>query len=362
MKPYILTLLALVLIILFTNPAYAAETSFSAQFSLVPTEPPHIDRLSYTLSDTNWSLTFGRLDLKYGPGFFDQMVLGPVIGLNGIAYSASFVGFTYSHFWADLDGAADRRLLGHRLEYAYRTLRFGISETALINGELPFLFYTPLPIPFYALQHIYGKAGLIKNRAVNIVIGIDLHWQPYDDVEFYAEYMADDYSMSVPASAPMRTGALLGAAYRGFANGAELRVEYAKVNKFTYCHFAETSDYVYNGSAIGHWVGPDADILIVQYAWDASDNLRLEPALILQRHGEGALGDRWSYAEDGPSPAFLTGEIEYWGGLKFGSEYRLSDYAVLSGYLQGSLIYKAALSEAEWRFEPEGKLTLSFEL
>ena len=361
MKPYILTLLALVLIIVFPNPVNSSESGLHAQFSLVPMEPPRIDQLSYSLSDTNWSLTFGRLDLKYGPGVFGQMVLGPATGLNGIAYSASLGGFSYAHFWADLDGAADRRLLGHRFEYSFKTLTVGASETMLLYGELPFFFYTPLPIPFYALQHLSLKTGHSNNWATNIVMGIDVHWQPYDDVEFYAEIMADDYALSVPATAPMRTGALLGAAYRGFANGAELRIEYARVNKFTYCHFQEASDYVYHGSAIGHWVGPDADILIAQYAWDANEKVRLAPALVLQRQGEGALGDRWSRTEDGPSPKFLTGEIEYWGGLKLGTEYRLSEHAVIEGYLQGSLIYKAAVVEAEWRFEPEAKVTLSVE-
>jgi hypothetical protein len=361
-KPYVVILLTSLLILTIPGPVNAAESSFQAQFSLVPNEPPRIDQLSYSLSGANWSLTFGRLDLKYGPGVFGQMVLGPVTGLNGLAYSTSFGGFRYSHFWADLDGATDRKLLGHRLEYSFGTLRFGISETALLYGELPFFFYTPLPLPFYALQHISLKQKIVNNASINIVMGIDVHWQPYDDVEFYAEYMADDYSLSVPATAPMRTGALLGVAYRGFNNGAELRVEYAKVNRFTYCHFTEISDYVYHGSSIGHWVGPDADILIAQYAWDVSEKVHLAPALVLQRQGEGALGDRWSYAEDGPSPAFLTGEIEYWGGVKFDAEYRLSEYAVISGYLQGSLVYKAAVDEAEWRFEPEAKLTLSVEI
>ncbi|HAZ22132.1 MAG TPA: hypothetical protein DCY84_07195 [Firmicutes bacterium] len=362
MKQYILVLLTALFIFTIPTSVNAAESSFRAQFSLVPAEVPRIDQLSYSLSDTNWSLTFGRLDLKYGPGVFGQMVLGPVTGLNGIAYSASLGGFSYTHFWADLDGTVERRLLGHRFEYNFKTLTVGASETMLLYGDLPFFFYTPLPIPFYALQHLSLKTGSSNNWASNIVMGIDVHWQPYDDVEFYAEYMADDYSLSVPATAPMRTGALLGAAYRGFTNGAELRIEYAKVNKFTYCHVAEISDYVYYGSAIGHWVGPDADILIAQYAWDASETVRLAPTLVLQRQGEGALGDRWSYAEDGPSPAFLTGEIEYWGGIKFGTEYRLSEHAVIEGYLQGSLVYKAAVVEAEWRFEPEGKLTLSVEL
>ena len=361
MKPYILTLLALVLIIVFPNPVNSSESGLHAQFSLVPMEPPRIDQLSYSLSDTNWSLTFGRLDLKYGPGIFGQMVLGPATGLNGIAYSASLGGFSYAHFWADLDGTADRRLLGHRFEYSFKALTVGASETMLLYGDLPFIFYSPLPIPFYALQHLSTKAGYSKNMYTNIVMGIDVHWQPYEDIEFYAEIMADDYSLSVPATAPMRTGALLGAAYSGFANGAELRIEYARVNRFTYCHYYETSDYVYYGSAIGHWVGPDADILIAQYAWDASEKVRLAPSLVLQRHGESTLGDRWSSVNDGPAPKFLTGEIEYWGGLKLGTEYRLSEHAVIEGYLQGSLIYKAAVVEAEWRFEPEAKVTLSVE-
>ena len=361
MKTCILVLFTVVLFLVAPSPANASESGFHAQFSLVPAESPRIDQFSFSLSDTNWSLTLGRLDPKFGPGVFGQMVLGPVTGLNGIAYSASLGGFSYTHFWTDLDGAADRRLLGHRFEYAFKTLTLGASETMLLYGDLPFFFYTPLPIPFYALQHLSLKTGYSKNMYSNIVMGIDVHWQPYDDVEFYAEIMADDYALSVPATAPMRTGALLGAAYRGFANGAELRIEYARVNKFTYCHVKEISDYVYHGSAIGHWVGPDADILIAQYAWDASDKVHLAPALVLQRQGEGALGDRWSRTEDGPSPKFLTGEIEYWGGLKLGTEYRLSEHAVISGYLQGSLIYKAAVVEAEWRFEPEAKVTLSVE-
>jgi hypothetical protein len=336
LKTFSIIVLSLLLRIVICKPAAAGETTLFGHFSLSPNTVPRIDEFSFSTSYELLALNIGRQELVFGPGQIGNMVLGPQTGLDAIEFSLTFKWLQYRQFWALLDSATDKKFFGHRLEIYAGSVTVGLSETALMVGDIPAAFYIPLPMPYLVTQLlIYYLDGDMPNANANMVLGIDVHWQPYDGLELYGEFLVDDYPFSVPATAPMRTGGLAGLVYRDLPVG-ELVIEYARINRFTYCHYTSKTDYAFLGKSLGHWAGPDTDLVTAKYSWNATEDLTLAPSLTLQRHGEGMLGDRWQKS-DGASPIFLSGEIENSVGLKLDAAYRLSDYAVLSGYLGGAV-------------------------
>lgn len=352
-------LLALTLSIVAAAPALAGDLDLDVQFSLGPSPVPSFDTASITYTGEHWSLEAGRQQIHYGPGGFGQLVVGPAIGLDGLSFSVNYAGFTYHQFWADLDGASDRRFFGHRTEYSNGGLTIGVSDTVVLAGDIPAAFYTPAPWPYILTQWFLRKQVL--NANVNNLIGIDVSWRPIDTLDIYAEVLIDDYPTLPPATAPSRAGGLVGLAYRDYPNQGELRIEYTRINRYTYCHFGDNTEYVYQGAPLGHWLGPDADMLAAEYSWDARENARLSARGFLQRHGEGKLGDIWTPA-DGHSPIILTGEVEWSAGLRLGGTSRLSDNFSISGYVESAFVYKAEVEKIwTFRFEPPaGRLTLNW--
>lgn len=360
MRAFRTVILAFILLLSSAAPALAGDLDLNLQFSLGPSPGLSLDTASITYTGEHWTWAAGRQQIHWGPGEFGQMVLGPTIGLDALSFSASYYGFTWRQFWADLDGPSDRRLFGHRLEYAGGDLTIGLTETMVLVGDIPKAFYLPAPWPYLLTQWFLLVDDEMDNTTANGVLGADICWHPFDQMDIYAEIVIDDYPTLPPATAPARAGGLVGLAYRNYPNEGELRIEYSRLNKFTYCHFTDQTDYVYHGAPLGHWIGPDADMLAAQYSWNPRDNARLSVRGFLQRHGEGQLGDRWD-PTDGWAPQFLTGEAEWWGGLRLGAESHLSDHVTLSGYIENALVYTAE-SERIWtfRFEPAGRLALSW--
>lgn len=347
-KLFCILVLALLVGFAVSEPAVAGETHLFGHFSLSPTTVPRVDEFGLSTTLGPLTLNVGRQEFAFGPGQIGNMVLGPQTGLDAFEFSLTFKWLQYRKFWAILDMVSDRKLFGHRLEVYVGPVTLGISEIALLNGDVPAILYSPLPVSFLVAQALFlGKGAGMTNYQANMVLGLDVKWQPYDGLELYGEFMVDDYPFSVPADAPMRTGGLAGLVYRDLPVG-ELTIEYARINRHAYCHFTVESDYVFLGRSLGHWAGPDTDLVTVKYSWDAAEGLTLAPSLTLQRHGEGKLGDRWQKS-DGASPIFLSGEIENSVGLKLDAAYQLSDYAILSGYLGGAVHCRVGVEEAVWK-------------
>ena len=350
MKLKILSIIVLSILlgITFCRTVAAGETTLFGHVSFSPTVVPRIDEFGLSTTYGPLTLNVGRQELSFGPGQIGNMVLGPQTGLDAIEFALTFKWLQYRQFWALLDSATSKKLFGHRLEIYAGPVTIGLSEVGLFYGETPALFYNPLPFPYLVTQVLfYYNGNDMPNSHANMLLGIDLKWQPYDGLELYGEFLVDDYPFSVPATAPMRTGGLAGLVYRDLPVG-ELIIEYARINRFTYCHYTSKTDYAFLGTSLGHWAGPDTDLVTIKYTWDPLETLTLAPSLTLQRHGEGQLGDRW-HKSDGPSPIFLSGEIENSVGLKLDAAYRLSDYAVLSGYLGGAVHVRVGVEEAIWR-------------
>jgi hypothetical protein len=356
LKNLSIIVLALLIGIVVCKPAVAGETTFFSHFSLSPTTVPRIDEFGLSTSYGPLTLNVGRQKLVFGPGQIGNMVLGPQTGLDAFEFQLTFKWLQYRQFWALLDHAIDKRLFGHRLEIYLGPVTFGLSELALLLGDVPAVFYNPLPFPYLVTQAFLLSDSEMQNSQANMVLGIDLEWQVYEGLDLYAEFLVDDYPFSVPARTPMRTGGLTGLVYRDLPVG-ELTLEYARINRYAYCHTTADTDYAFLGKPLGYWAGPDTDLVTVKYSWDAIEDLTLAPSLTLQRHGEGKLGDRWR-KEDGFSPIFLSGEIENSVGLKIDVAYRLSDYAVLSGNLGGTVHVLVGAEEAIWR----GSGAFGFEL
>ncbi|HAZ22133.1 MAG TPA: hypothetical protein DCY84_07200 [Firmicutes bacterium] len=347
LKALYIIVLSLLMGIVFYRPAAAGETNLFGHLSLNPNIEPRIDAFSLSTSFGPLTLNIGRQELTFGPGHIGNMVLGPLTGLDALEFVFTLNWLQYRQFWAMLDSISGRKLFGHRLEIYAGTVTIGLSETALLVGDIPLVFYNPLPIPYLVTQALFLRnSSELSNHQANMVLGIDLKWQPYEGLELYGEFLVDDYPFSVPATAPMRTGGLAGLVYRDLPIG-ELIIEYARVNRYTYCHFTDGNDYAFLGRPLGHWAGPDTDLLTIKYSWEAAEDLILAPSLTLQRHGEGKLGDRWQKT-DGASPIFLSGEIEDSVGLKMDAAYQLSDCAVLSGYLGGTVHCLVGTEEAIW--------------
>ena len=127
----------------------------------------------------------------------------------------------------------------------------------------------------------------------------------------YGEILIDDMKWAFDENdnpVPARVGGLAGFYYPHAIGAGDFRFEYARVNRFTYSHWQETTDYVYKGQPLGHKIGTDADSLILEYTYPVAENKYIAVKYQVERHGEGEIGDRWDVSQ--PPVQFLTGIVE----------------------------------------------------
>jgi hypothetical protein len=300
--------------------------------------------------------------LRWGPGRSGSLIMsGKAQPMPVMGYRLRRGNSDYVRFVGLMEHEQERRLLGHRLEYAPTPrVTLGVSETAAVSGDLSAALYLPFPgFPLYALQRAASQRDRAQDRLVNVNFGADFSvwWElpprpalSGDDsvralaepgvstmlprLELYGEIFIDDAQQKIPNRTfiPDMVGALIGIDVPELPCNSRLgaNIEYVALTNFVYSHKNPDNNYVYRGVILGHPLGPDSDALILTLSFRPNDRTKLTLSGAMERHGEGRIGQSWS-RQYGPDDWFLSGIVEKAARVSMGIEHDLPGPLVLIG-------------------------------
>ena len=280
---------------------------------------------------------FGREYWRWGRSPVDVLLLSdhspPFDGLR-VGFRAS--KWSYAFHATALDrmmtaqGVSNRYLVAHRLNWRpRRNLELAFSEVMVyggVNRPWEWNYLNPI-LPYYWEQL---NNGINDNPLWNL----EFSWRPRRGIEFYGEFMVDDFQVDFK-SEPQQVGFSSGLAWSGLAaSRLFINMEYERVNTLVYGQdyphnrYVHFSDFLHQEAiGIGSDLGTDADRITFRPRWHQSAFLDFTGLLEVVRNGE----DRIDYPQSTPEPK----------GVKFPSgvvQNRLT--AGLGGHLQagGNLI------------------------
>ena len=221
---------------------------------------------------------------------------------------------------------------------------------------------------YYAAQWNSGKDD-------NIFGAFTVDIRPKGDLEIYGELLVDDFQIDNKSPAdkePFEGGFLLGQRlYNPLGlDGSLLRVEWARVEPFTFNQVRPWNRYLYKGQVLGYPLGPDAQSLDLEFRYWMSEQLTWSFFYRREEQGETRVTDPWPVPITGPTsttpfPEFdhvPTGVVErrsriateFWIHPKPGIDLRLN-----GGYLDVQNVENVRdADESEWFFE--GSLALAW--
>jgi hypothetical protein len=244
----------------------------------------------------------GKNNNRWGPGRTGALALSDyATSYDQIKLSAKFwkARFTYVHgFLRQYPPLTDREymvngvtrkifsnkfLAAHRLEVRpWRWLQVGLHETVIYgerNVELAYLN----PINFYrSAEHFLGDRD-------NAMMGMDVELRPRRDVRLYAELLLDDFSVSRIGDDwyGNKTAWLAGAHLTNPLHIArsDFRFEYVRLEPYLYTHTFPINVYKNYGSELGHWAGPNSDVLYGEFLYWLNLRWQFKLQATHYRHG-----------------------------------------------------------------------------
>ena len=275
--------------------------------------------LSITWRSPSGSYLAGYSHLPdWGYGRTGSLVLSsqapPALQTRGVV-DFGFAG--YEKLVGTLDSGG-KHIFAHRLTLRpHSTLELTAAEVSIVSDRAAAVFVNYLPLwPVYLTQHL--KLGGINNDDVNANMAVGGRWEsPWGT--FYGDLFVDDMPQD-----PSHHDAYLIAMQAGYLTPitlgerrATLGIEYTRANNWMYTLRHLPYSYTHHGYVLGHWIGPDSDLLDVSIALPIQvpgdeDELTLDLSYQRLRHGEGRIGDVWEDygTEYARKHAFLTGVVE----------------------------------------------------
>ena len=280
-----------------------------------------------------FEMLFGRQSLQWGPGHTGSLVLsensppldmvlvkaklGPV---KATAFSAMLDKMWAEHGNPSYRYLANRYLSGHRIDWMITDkAEFGISELVLYGGQdrgMEFQYMNPL-IPYYATQ---WNSTTIR-RDDNVMACADLAIIPIQRLKVYGQFLVDDFSYSGgdPNALAYLAGLYLTDPFG--LPGSDTRLEYTRINTWTYTHLEPDKQFTHYGWIIGHHLGPDADQLLLEPSIMFKTDAYLKLTYAFERLGSHTVADRFS-GEDYKKMPFPSGNVQrrHIVGLRFAWE------------------------------------------
>ncbi|GAB4326719.1 MAG: hypothetical protein Kow0074_21610 [Candidatus Zixiibacteriota bacterium] len=262
---------------------------------------------------------FGREYWRWGRSPVDAMLISdhspPFNGLRLMyrsrSWSFQFIATMLDSLFLPGVGGANRYLIGHRFNWRpHADLEFAISEVIVFGGvNRPWaLNYLNPVVPYYWEQ-------LNNDTNDNPLWNLELSWRPWDRVEFYGEWLIDDFQIDF-RSEPHQIGVLAGTAWTPDpAERLLVNAEYQRINTFTYGQKYPWNRYYHHRSldgratGIGSDLGTDADRITVRPIWHQSPRLDVRALFEYVRHGVNRIDSLQSGTVPNDIP-FPSGTVE----------------------------------------------------
>ncbi len=264
---------------------------------------------------------FGRFSTFWGER--RSPLLAPGQALDGLSVGYRYGRLKLTYLITRLDGLSPERdsvsefenrfLAGHRLDiHAADWLQIGLFETVIFGGpgrtvELTYL--NPL-LFFHAWQ-------LNEGTDDNTILGGDVSLHPTNNVRLYSQVVVDDFQVDDDKQSdqePNQIAWLAGGYVADVLPDLDFRLEYSRVNNWTFNQPLERNRYLLNGKPLGAASGNDYDQLTLKGIWWPTATSQLFAEADLLRRGEGRIDADWSAPwldTDGDySESFPSGTVE----------------------------------------------------
>ena len=272
----------------------------------------------------------GYESFRWGPGRRGTLLLSDAAGPMGFLLLQGSVrgkvGVTASALNAVISAADHHYLAAHRIEIEF-TPRWslGLSEAARYSSEGFDPLYATGLLPYTVIERIRireaSNDSLRTLERANAMASADLSFRATRGLTLYGELLVDDYATE-NADMPNRIGYQAG--FRSDrpwgAHAVHFLGEYTRVRNYTYSvYYGE--NYVYRGRPLGFSLGPDAENVYAEAAFDITRDWQLRWSGDFTNHGEGRLGVPWLPAQGAVSTAGLSGIVEerreVWGDARW---------------------------------------------
>lgn len=206
-------------------------------------------------------LSVGRDKLRWGPGYTGAVMLGDEApALDQLQLLADYGGFKFLALTSYLSrwGLKHRFLSAQRIEVSpWRHLTFGgVLANVYSWDSLQTRSFFGMMNPLVPIYFEVANSGHDDNLLVGWDAVLDL--PPF---RIYGTLFLDNYEFLVRESMPPNATATQAGA-RWVPNlPFDLRLEYVRINPFTYYHRIHHIMYESYGMPLGHSLGPDADLV-----------------------------------------------------------------------------------------------------
>jgi hypothetical protein len=242
------------------------------------------------LDGIGYSVRWGRLGISYRLGALD--------GLNPDEH--------------DVDQYRPRWVAAHRFDvHLSDAWRVGFFETVVFGGpgrQLDLFYLNPLIF-------MHG-AQLNENLNDNTMVGIDFDFQS-GRMLLYGQFLIDDLQVDNQSQSdqePDQIGLIGGGYFPNLIDKTDLKLEYERVNNWTFNQIRDWNRYLNDGRPIGSTLGNDYDRAVLEliHWWRPQLNTTLH--LGYTRRGEGRIEAEysrpWLDVEGDYSEPFPTGTVE----------------------------------------------------
>ncbi|MEC9489166.1 MAG: capsule assembly Wzi family protein [Halanaerobium sp.] len=299
-------------------------------------------------------LSAGRRLSPIGPGYFSRLLLSDNIPLDQVRLDSEHNWFGYdvsaTQLVAFLGEGINKQFFAHRLSTTSLLpgWEIGVSEAMMVSEVIHGGFYLPLPfLPYYLTKKIVGIGSIYDDYGDNYV-GVDFTYHLKQGGYLYGELLVDEYPQHEWANNPDERAHLLGI-YYPINKKTELRAEYSNVFNYVYIHRLPQNNYIYRGSLLGHWLGPDGDVIDLELKRMFARDREVKLGIRYIRKGPGNLAEDYQ-PETKDEMQFLSSIVEERAVLRFAYEQQFKEGFKLTASLNLSKISEGETEREEVEF------------
>jgi len=310
----------------------------------------------------NFQFIYGKFSNYWGAGNSGSLILSH----NATSYDqikfeyhhqrfqfTSLYAFLIDYRYHVLDSLQEKKYLAaHRLEFLpWRWLALGISEMVVFKGRSFEPAYLNPVMFFRSAEHYLGSPD-------NMMMAADFKFTRIKNIKLYGELLIDDIVTG-------KLGSDWYANKYGFLGGifitqpfylenVDVRVEYVRIRPYVYTH-ENSLQYTHYATSLGHWIGPNSDLLSLLMSYQATLRLRLRTCFLFWRHGANTSGENFGGDVNEPVesagayyPKFLGGDLEKKQSLSFSFRYELIRQLFFDFKIESAALEKANQKHAEF--------------